>query len=75
MVFNVRDLKHVSSVRDLRLPTRAFFMRELRDTNSDKERLLVHEIGAYSALHIPVPKLSDQGSVLHHARCFEDKGF
>ena len=69
MVLNLRDLEHESGIRDLRLATRAFFMRELRGTNSDTERLLDHEIGAYGALQIPVPKLSDQGFVLHYARC------
>ena len=50
-------------------------MRELRGTNSDTERLLDHEIGAYGALQIPVPKLSDQGFVLHLARCSIEKRF
>ena len=43
-------------------------MGELKDMNSDTERLLDYEIGAYSALQIPVPKLSDKGFVLHYAR-------
>ena len=59
MVLNLQDLEHESGVRDLRLATRAFFMRELRGTNSDTDRLLDHEIGAYGALQILVPKLSD----------------
>ena len=50
-------------------------MRELRGTKSDTERLLDHKIVAYGALQIPVPKLSDQGFVLHHARCSVEKGF
>jgi len=75
LVLNLRDLEHESGVHDLRFATRAFFMRELKDTNSDTERLLDHEIGAYGALQIPVPKLSDKGFVLHHARCSGEKGF
>ena len=75
MVLNLRGLEHESGVRDLKLTTRAFFMRDLRGTNSDTERLLDHEIGAYGAPQIPVPPLSDQGFVLHHARCFGEKGF
>ena len=75
MVLNPRDLEHKSGVHDLRLAIRAFFIRELRGTNSDTERLFNHEIGAYGALQIPVPKLSDQGLVLHHARCSGDKRF
>ena len=75
LVLNLRDVEHKSGVRDLKLATRAFFMRKLRDTNSDTERLLDHDIGAYVALQIPVPMLSDQGFVLHHARCSGEKGF
>ena len=74
-MLNLQDLEHESGVRDLRLAMRAFFMQELRGTNSDTERLLDHEIGAYGALQISVPKLSDQGFVLHHARCSGEKGF
>ena len=59
LVLNLRDLEPESGVRDLRLATRAFFMREFRDTNSDTVRLLDHDIGAYGAPQIPVPKLSD----------------
>ena len=50
-------------------------MRELRGINSDTERLLDHEIGAHGALQIPVPKLSDEGFVLHHGKCSVEKRF
>ena len=50
-------------------------MRELRGTNSDTERLLDHETGAYGTLQIPLPKWSDQGIVLHYARCSGEKRF
>ena len=75
LLLNLRDLEHESSVHDLRFAKRAFFMKELKDTNSDTKRLLDHEIGAYGALQIPVPKLSDKCFILHHARCFGEKGF
>ena len=75
LVLNLRDMEHESDVHDLRFATRAFFMRELKDTNSDTERPLDHEIGAYGALQIPVTKLSNKDFVLHHARCSEEKGF
>lgn len=58
LLLSLRDLEYESGVRDVRLDMSAFFMRELRDTNSDIKRLLDHEIVAYGALRIPVPKLS-----------------
>ena len=75
LVLNLRDLEHESGVHDLRFATRAFCIQELKDTNSDTERLLDYEIGAYSTLQILVPKLSDKGFVLHYNRCSVEKEF
>ena len=43
LLLSLRDLVHESGIQNLRLTTRAFFIRELRDTNSDTERLFDHE--------------------------------
>ena len=50
IVLNLRDLEHESRIHDLRFAIRAFFMRELKDTNSDTLRLLDYDIGAYGPL-------------------------
>ena len=75
LVLNLRDLKYESGVHNLRFATRVLIMRELKDMNSDTERLLDNEIGAYDALQIPVLKLSDRAFVLYHARFSWEKGF
>ena len=69
VVLNLTDLENESGERDLRLATGAFFMWELRKTNAHVERLLDCKIKAYGALQVPVPKVNDQGFVLHYARC------
>ena len=66
IVSNLNDLEQEAGLRNLESATRAFFTQEL---NSDVTRLLKEEIRAYSGLQIPVPKLSGQGFVIHHARC------
>ena len=68
-VSNLSDLEYTANLYDLILPTRAFFLTELKVKNSNVARLLNHQIRVYGALLIPVPKLSGEGFVWHHARC------
>ena len=75
VVLNLTVLENESSVHNLRGATRSFFTRELRETNTNVERLLDHEMRAYGAPQVPVPKLNDQGFVVHHARCFRESTF
>ena len=65
----IADLEHVTGLCDLRLATRVFLTREYKGTNSDILSLLDLEIRAYRSLQIPVPNFSEEGFVLHHARC------
>jgi hypothetical protein len=75
IVSNLEGLERVICLCDVRLATRAFFVRELRGTNSDIERLLRCGIRAYHSLEIPVPKLGGDGFILHHVRCTGLDGF
>ena len=74
LVLNPRDLEHVSSVQDLQFAIRAFFMQELKEMNSDTERLLDYEIGSYSALQILGPNLTYKGFILYYTKCSRKKG-
>ena len=75
VVLHLTDQKNESGVHDMRLATTASFMRELSKTNANVERLLDRKIRAYGALQVRVPKLNDQGFVIHVTRCPEESGF
>ncbi|KAF8440641.1 hypothetical protein BGX38DRAFT_1205503 [Terfezia claveryi] len=68
-VGNIAELEHTTAVGDLTLATQIFLTRDVKCTDSDIQRLLEGNIRAYKTLDIPVPKLSGNGFVVHHARC------
>ena len=68
-VSNLSDLAYAVNLCDFIWAMRAFFSTQLKVKNSDIPRLLNHQISAYGAFLIPVPKLSREGFVWRHARC------
>ncbi|KAF8415915.1 hypothetical protein BGX38DRAFT_1244983, partial [Terfezia claveryi] len=67
--FAMKDLA-IGTWTRIRQGTRGqiFLTRDVKCTDSDIQRLLEGNIRAYK-LDIPVPKLSGNGFVVHHARC------
>jgi len=69
VVGNLAELEGAMALGDVVLATWVFLTRDGRCTYYDVQLLLEGGIKAYTSLEIPLPRLSRQGFVVHHARC------